>query len=296
MPSEMALVGRPCSASGVGVAVAVGRLVAEERDRVAHRRESDPEHDRVLRLVDELVDRAPVEARRTVDLDLRVADVTPLQVVRPLALRILRRSHRQHAPARLERGSRIRQPPAGNGLGVIEDELLERRADNRRAVGIVRHRQVGDDVRLGRHQVALPSDPDEGEAALEQRRLGRSGPASVGDRVIERPVPAGHVDRPVDLDRRPVFDPPSRIAGCVREVHDVLVAGIRRIDLTGNCAAQQLVLADIPEGPTAERRRFHDVQIERGDLRQTASRRQQARDDRDDERAFHVAHDVSRLR
>ena len=71
-----------------------------------------------------------------------------------------------------------------------------------------------------------------------QRRLGRSGPAPVGDRVIERPVPAGHVDRPVDLDRRPVFDPPSRSAGCVREVHDVLVAEIRRIDLTGNCAAQ----------------------------------------------------------
>ena len=71
------------------------------------------------------------------------------------------------------------------------------------------------------------------------------------------------------------------------------MAAIRRVDLTGHDAAQELVLADLAEGLAAQRRRLDDVQVELGDLRHPAARRQQASDDGDQESAVHSAHGIS---
>ena len=65
--------GQPGLRQRVRIAAGVGRLVAQERDGVAHRREPEAQHDGVLRLVDELVDGAAVEPGGPLDLDLGVA-------------------------------------------------------------------------------------------------------------------------------------------------------------------------------------------------------------------------------
>src|SRR5262245_58638475 len=54
----------------VGRSARIRRVVAQERDEVAGRSETEPHDPRILGLVDELVDRAAVEAFRPSDRDL----------------------------------------------------------------------------------------------------------------------------------------------------------------------------------------------------------------------------------
>ena len=89
----------------------------------------------------------------------------------------------------------------------------------------------------------MPADSDEGEPQLEQRRLGRTSAAPVGDGVVDSPVPAGHVDRSVDLDRRAVLHPPGIVARCTVEIHDFTVPRITRVDFAIDNALQALVLS-----------------------------------------------------
>ena len=99
------------------------------------------------------------------------------------------------------------------------------------------------------------------------RDLGRPGAAAVWDGVENRPVPAGHVNRPVDLDRRVVFDLPGPVPRGAIEIHDVPVSWIIRVDLAMGDAPQTLVLSDLSEALTVEGRRLDDLNVDLGDLR-----------------------------
>ena len=70
-------------------------FVAEKGDGITHCGKAEAEHDRVLRLVDELVDGAAVEIGRSRDLNLGRTDEIPSQIVRCCALRVLGCSDRE---------------------------------------------------------------------------------------------------------------------------------------------------------------------------------------------------------
>ena len=75
--------------------VLVRFFVAEERDSITHCGKAEAQHDRVCRLVDELVDGTAVEIGRSRDLNLGRTDEIPPQVVRCCAFRVLGCSDRE---------------------------------------------------------------------------------------------------------------------------------------------------------------------------------------------------------
>ena len=87
----------------------VFRRMAQERNDVADRGKADAHHDRIARAVDELEDRAAVEARRgrPRDLDMAVVDQAPGKTGRRDARIGLALPHRQRRPVRV--GNRIDQ-------------------------------------------------------------------------------------------------------------------------------------------------------------------------------------------
>ncbi len=194
------------------------------------------------------------------------AGEAPLQIGRRRARRRLRLPHGQRRLRGIERGRGIGQVALRYLRVVVEDELLERRPDDGGAVRLVRHRQEGHDVLVGRLQVALPADAHEREAPLEERGLAGTGAAPVGDRVVDRPVPTTHVDGPVDLHGGAVLDVPARVAGRVLDVDDALVAPVVGVDLAVGDPAQQLVAPGGAEAPAVEGGRLHDLQVDACDL------------------------------
>src|SRR6202008_2317764 len=134
-------------------------FVSQERNNVADRGKADAHHDRIARAVDELVDRAAVEARLawSRDLDMAVVDQTPCKTGRRAARITLALPHRQRRTVRV--GNRIdeRADEALLGQlldvtvaeqpGVLGDELLPYHAgdtgDDRKArsqaIGARRH-------------------------------------------------------------------------------------------------------------------------------------------------------------
>ena len=277
--------GQPGLRQRVRIAAGVRRLVAQERDGVAHRREPESQHDGILRLIDELVDGAAVEPGGTRNLDLGVAHPGPREVRGRLPPAGLGGPDREHPARRLARGGRIGQAIAGPGRVVVEDHLLEGRADDGGAVGQGGDGQLGHDVRVRRRDVALPSHADQREPALEERALGRAGPAPVRDGVVEGPVPPGHVDGPVDLDGGAVLDPAPVVAGGAVEIDDVAVTGVVRVHLAGDHAAQALVPAGGAVRLAAEGRRFDDRQVDPGNLPRRGRGPQQEDDGRGGQRS-----------
>src|SRR6266481_8001598 len=170
----------------------VSCFAPQERNNVADRGKADAHHDRIARAVDELVDRAAVEARLAWlrDLDMAVVDQTPRKTGRRDARITLALPHRQRRTVRV--GNRIdeRADEALLGQlldvtvaeqpGVLSDELLPYHAgdtgDDRKA----RSQAIG-----ARRHVTLPAAPHHGEAAPHQKPVAGMLGVSTVRRTVE---------------------------------------------------------------------------------------------------------------
>ena len=266
--------GRPCGASGLSVVV-----VAQERNDVADRGKADAHHDRIAGAVDELVDRAAVEARRgrPRDLDMPVVDQAPGKTGRRDARVGLALPHRQRRPVRV--GNRIDER-ADEALlrqlldvgvaeqpGVLGDELLPHHAgdagDDRKA-----RRQA---IVAGRH-VALPAAPHHREAAPHQKAVAGMlrvpavrrtvEPrhdrlvAAIGHVVDEAPVAAIEIERLQDPKVAAILDIALRVARGPIEVDDPGIQRMCRIEFAEYRAVQALIGADGAEFRAAEHGTF----------------------------------------
>ena len=266
--------GRSCGASGLSVVV-----VPQERNDVADRGKADAHHDRIAGAVDELVDRAAVEARRgrPRDLDMPVVDQTPRKTGRRDARIGLALPHRQRRPVRV--GNRIDEG-ADEALlrqlldvgvaeqpGVLGDELLAHHAgdagDDRKA-----RRQA---IVAGRH-VALPAAPHHREAAPHQKAVaGMLGVpavrrpveprhdrlvAAIGHVVDEAPVAAIEIERLQDPEVALILDIAVRVARGPIEVDDPGIQGMCRIEFAEYRAVQALIGPDGAEFRAAEHGAF----------------------------------------
>src|SRR6516162_335246 len=152
--------------------------VPQERNEVADRGEADAHHDRIARAVDELVDRATVEARRgrPRNLDMAVVDQTPRETRRRDARIGLALPHRQRRTGRI--GDRIDQradEPFFRQLldvavaeqpGGLGDELFPHHPSDTRDGGKARRQAVGT-----RRHVTLPATPYYREAQPHQEAV-----------------------------------------------------------------------------------------------------------------------------
>ena len=199
------------------------------------------------------------------DLDFRGVHEAPGQVVGRQTRRRLGPADREGRLVAVERRGRIGQSGARDPLGVVEDELFERRPDDGGPVRVLRNRQDRHDVSFGGSDVPLPPDLHQGEPQREERRLDRDT-SPVGDCMVDGPVPSGHVDRPVDLDGRAVLDTAGPVGPRLPEIHDVTVPGIVRVDVAIGDAPHSLVLSYAAEALPIERGRLHDLEVDPGDL------------------------------
>ena len=250
-PGASAAVGR-----GVGGALPVAQLVAQERDEIARGRVADAEHLRVPGRIPEVVDEARLETR-TLGQQLQV----PAVAIRPaggfdLGRRLTFPGARGQAGARLiERGRLVaeRRRRARLGHAGAEDELVTDRSDDRRAgVGGDRHadrhavihaRRVGipaaphDGVALAEHE-AVPGVLSSGRivhGARGRRRLVHERQeelaSAIGHLVEELPAAEGGIRRAHQVEVDFVLDEAPGVAGRPVEVDDDGVFRSGRIEV-----------------------------------------------------------------
>jgi hypothetical protein len=253
----------------------VCRCMPQKRNDVSYRGKADAHYDRIAGAVDELVDRASVEARcgRPRDLDMPVVDQAPGETSRRDARVGLALPHRQGRPIGV--GNRIDESAdeallrqlldvvVAEQAGVLGDELLAHHAGN-----------AGDDRKACRQSVvagghiALPAAPHQREAAPHQKAVaGMLGvPAvqrpveprhdrlvsTIGHVVDEAPVAAIEVEGLQDPKVAPILDVASRIARDPIEIDDPGIQGMHRIEFAEYRAVQALIGTDGAEFRAAE--------------------------------------------
>src|SRR6516165_6744922 len=254
-------------------------FVPQERNNVADRGKADAHHDRIARAVDELVDRAAVEARLawSRDLDMAVVDQTPRKTGRRGARITLALPHRQRRTVRV--GNRIDERADETLLGqlldvavaeqpsVFGDELLPYHAgdtgDDRKA----RSQAIG-----ARRHVTLPAAPYEGEAAPHQKAvagmlgvpaLGRTVEprhdrlvAAIGHVVDEAPIATIEIERLQDPEVALILDEALRVARGPIEVDDPDIQRMGRIEFAEYRAVQPFIRSDDAEFRAAKHEPF----------------------------------------
>src|SRR6516225_1938192 len=254
-------------------------FVPQERNKVADRGKADAHHDRIAGAVDELIDRATVEARpsRARDLDMAVVDQTPRKTGRRDARIGLALPHRQRRTVRVSHriDERADETLLGQLLdvavaeqpGVFGDELLPYHAgdtgDDRKA----RSQVIG-----ARRHVTLPAAPYEGEAAPHQKAvagmlgvpaLGRTVEprhdrlvAAIGHVVDEAPIATIEIERLQDPEVALILDEALRVARGPIEVDDPDIQGMCRIEFAEYRAVQPFIAPDGAEFRAAKHRPF----------------------------------------
>ena len=254
-------------------------FVPQERNNVADRGKTDAHHDRIARAVDELVDRAAVEARLAWlrDLDMAVVDQTPRKTGRRDARITLALPHRQRRTVRV--GNRIDERADEALLGQLldvtvaeqpgglGDELLPYHAgdtgDDRKA----RSQAIG-----ARRHVTLPAAPHHGEASPHQKpvagMLGVSTVrrtveprhdrlvAAIGHVVYEAPIAAIEIERLQDPEVALILNVAVRVARGPIEVDDPDIQGMCRIEFAEYRAVQPFIRPDGAEFRAAKHRPF----------------------------------------
>ena len=168
-------------------------LVAQERHDIARRRQSEADHLRVLGLIDELVDRAGVEAVRPRDRDLARSVEPERKPGRRRGGSASRWRTVSFALRRIEVGGRIAQRRTDRVLHMVEDVFLAREP------GDLRHDRDGQDRSPAAGlQVALPAAPHDGVAAVIRKPL----PASAG---LDEVVAARRIVQQASASLRPRF-------------------------------------------------------------------------------------------
>src|SRR5947207_9720080 len=242
--------------------------VPQERDDVTDRGKADAHHDRIACAVDELEDRAVVEARRgrPRDLDMAVVEQTPREAGRRDARIGLAFSHRQGRTGRV--GNRIDQRADEALLGPLVDvavaeqpgglgdELLAHHAGNAGDGRKMRRQAIG-----ARRHVTLPAVPHQREAEAHQEAVtGVLGVpavrctveprhdrlvAAIGHVVYEATIAAIEIERLQDAEVALIFDVTARVARGPIEVDDTGIQAMCRIEFAEHRAVQPLI------GPTA---------------------------------------------
>ena len=229
--------------------------------------------------IDELVDRAAVEARRgrPRDLDMPVVDEAPCKTGRRDARVGLALPHRQCRPVgvgnRIDEGAdeallrQLLDVGVAEQPGVLGDELLPHHAgdagDDRKA----RRQAI-----VARRHVALPAAPHQREAATHQKAVaGMLGVPAVGrtveprhDRLVaaighvvdEAPIPAIEIERLQDPKVAPILDIAVRVARGPIEIDDAGIQRVCRIEFAEYCAVQALIGPDGAEFRAAEHGAF----------------------------------------
>ena len=261
------------------------RRMAQERHDVADRREADAHHDRIARAVDELEDRAAIEAwrGRPGDLDMAVIDQPPRQPGRRNTRIGLTLAHRQRRTRRI--GDRIHQRADETvfrhllDIGIAEqpgclgDELLTDHAGD----AIDDREACGQTIVAGRH-VALPPAPHQREAAAHQeavagvarmaalRRAVQSRHdrlvAAVGHVVDQPAIAARNVNRLQNAELGLILDVAACIARRLVQIDDAGVQRMCWIELAERRAMQPFIGTDRTEFLTAKYRRFPFVDLD----------------------------------
>ena len=155
----------------------------------------------------------------------------------------------------------------------LDDNLGADLADDFFAV-VCRNGYTHDQPILLRHQIALPSTPNDGVALAHEKAVagifegtgivGRRGvveerdnplAATIGSVVENLPVAAGHVHRFQNTEVAPVFDSPAPVSRCFVQVDDDFIQPILRIDFAVNLADEFFVGASNREFVTVGERR-----------------------------------------
>jgi hypothetical protein len=257
----------------------VCRGMPQERNDVADRGKADTHHDRVAGTVNELVDRAAVEARcgRPRDLDMPVIDQAPGETGRRDARVGLALPHRQRRAVRV--GNRIDEG-ADEALlrqlldvvvaeqpGVLGDELLPHGPGDAGD-----HRQTRRQAVVAGRYVALPAAPHHRESVSHQKAVaGMLGVpavrrpveprhdrlvAAIGHVVDETAVAASEIERLQDPEVAAILDIAPRVARGPIEVDDPGIQGICRIEFAEYRAVQALIGTDGAEFRAAEHGTF----------------------------------------
>ena len=235
--------------------------VAQVRDDVADRREAYPHHDRIARAVDELVDRAAIEAWRawSRDLDMVVVDQPPCEPGWRDARIGLAFAHRQRGTRRI--GNRIDQRAdeailrclldvgVAEQAGRLGDELLAHHVGD-----AFDDRKARDQSIVPRRDIALPAAPHQRKAVAHQEAvagvlrmaaLGRAVQprhdqlvAAVGHIVHQPAIAARDIERLQDAELGLVLDVAARIARCPVEIDDTGIQRMRRIEFAERRAVQ----------------------------------------------------------
>ena len=255
------------------------RRMAQERDDVADRREADAHHDRIARAVDELEDRAAIEAwrGRARDLDVAVIDQPPRQSGRRDTRIGLALAHRQRRARRI--GDRIHQRADETilrhllDIGIAEqtgrlgDELLAHHAGD-----AIDDREARGQTIVARRHVALPPAPHQREAVAHQeavagvarmaalRRAVQSRHdrlvAAVGHVVHQPAIAARDIERLQDAELGLILDVAARIARRLVQIDDAGIQRMRGIQFAERRAVQPFIGTDRAEFRAAEHRRF----------------------------------------
>ena len=267
--------------------------MAQEVQEVAHAGKAQPQHERVLRGVDELVDPAGPEAAGEVATRVRRPDVAgrvrggelPVACGYGLARVLLQppacKGGRTRGRVYGRTGPDVVVSAQGNGrhAGLLDDVLGPEGACDR-AVGAGGNGQLHGEAPVPRQQVPLPPAPHHRVAPAHQEavpgvfrgarivvgrgvveELERALVAAVVD-VVEQPaVAAGHVHGLDDEELRRVLHQAAVVGGRQRQVHDVAVGGQMRVDGEADPSADPFVGADGAEaGSFGKGRAFVDGQ------------------------------------
>jgi hypothetical protein len=175
----------------------------------------------------------------------------------------------------VERRGQIGQATA-RGRAIVDAELLQRRSDDRRSIGIDRDRRLRREaIAAGRsggipagHQNAEPKPHQEtiagvsglarvvaaGRRVVDLRK--RHNRAAIGQLVPKLVIALGTIDRAQDHDVGFILNLSASVARRKVDIGDYGVMRIGGIDFPCNVSDQFLVLTDAGERPPLEGRRF----------------------------------------
>ena len=176
-------------------------------------------------------------------------------------------SHREVGLGLVQGCRRVREDPR-HRRAVVDDELLERGADDRRAIRVPRDRDGNRLTAAAGQHTGVPTARYEGVtlahekavAGVSRRRWivdhrGRGivqqaegeVVAAVVDLEKDSVVTRGRVDRPQDVEVRRILDHPPGVARRQRDIGDDRIAGVVRIDFAMRAPDDLLIRADVAE-------------------------------------------------
>ena len=243
----------------IGPPVVIGGLTAEERNHVANRGEPQPHHNRIAGRIDELVNRARVEAGGPLDLDRPGRTIAPSAGGNCDAVILLALPDGERSLVLIESGGVVAERRGCRVVGMVEDEFVTVQRHDRRAV-VGGDRKVRQHPALAGRDVALPGAPQNRVTLAHQKAVARvrrvlgvvaargvieeaqrQFVAAIDHVVEDASVMAAHIDRFQQAEVNLILDHPGGVARRLTDVDDAGVKRMAGVNRAAHAAAELLV-------------------------------------------------------